>query len=86
MTRDKVYNFAAGPSVMPESALERARDELLDYSGTGMSVMEMSHRSKVFVEIFDLTKEKLRAELNVPDTHDILFLQGGATLRLRPSP
>lgn len=86
MTRDKVFNFAAGPSVMPESALERARDELLDYDGTGMSVMEMSHRSKVFGGIFDSTKEKLRAVLNVPETHDILFLQGGATLQFAAIP
>lgn len=86
MTRSEVYNFAAGPSVMPRKALERAQKELLNYGGTGMSVMEMSHRNKVFGEIFSDAKSKLRTVLNVPETHEILFLQGGATLQFAAIP
>ena len=83
---DRVYNFSAGPSVMPESVLERGGKEIMNYNGSGMSVMEMSHRSKVFQEIFDSTKAKLKSALNVPDTHEILFLQGGATLQFAQIP
>ena len=83
---DRVYNFSAGPSVMPESVLEQAGKEILNYNGSGMSVMEMSHRSKVFQEIFDSTKAKLKKALKVPDTHEILFLQGGATLQFAQIP
>ena len=86
MARENTYNFAAGPSVMPLSALEQARAELLDYAGSGMSVMEMSHRSKLFQEIFDSTKQKLKALMQVPDSHEILFLQGGATLQFAAIP
>ena len=86
MSRDRVYNFAAGPSVLPESALLHAQRELLDYRGSGMSVMEMSHRSPVFQEIFDDAKRKLRAALKVPESHEILFLQGGATLQFAAIP
>ena len=86
MARENVYNFAAGPSVMPLPALEQARAELLDYAGSGMSVMEMSHRSKLFQEIFDNTKQKLKALMQVPDSHEILFLQGGATLQFAAIP
>ena len=86
MARENVYNFAAGPSVMPLPALEQARAELLDYAGSGMSVMEMSHRSKLFQEIFDRTKQKLKALMQVPDSHEILFLQGGATLQFAAIP
>ena len=86
MARENVYNFAAGPSVMPLPALEQARTELLDYAGSGMSVMEMSHRSKLFQEIFDSTKQKLKALMQVPDSHEILFLQGGATLQFAAIP
>lgn len=83
---ERVYNFSAGPSVMPESVLLRAGAEILNYRGCGMSVMEMSHRSAVFQEIFDGTKAKLKAALAVPDTHEILFLQGGATLQFAAIP
>lgn len=86
MARENVYNFAAGPSVMPLPALEQARAELLDYAGSGMSVMEMSHRSTLFQEIFDSTKQKLKALMQVPDSHEILFLQGGATLQFAAIP
>ena len=86
MSREKVFNFSAGPSVMPLSVLEKARDELMDYRSCGMSVMEMSHRSSLFQEIFDSTKAKLKAALSVPDSHEILFLQGGATLQFAAIP
>ncbi|MDR3149632.1 MAG: 3-phosphoserine/phosphohydroxythreonine transaminase, partial [Oscillospiraceae bacterium] len=75
----RVYNFSAGPSMLPEEVLEQAGKEILDYKGSGQSVMEMSHRSKVFVEIFEETKADFKALLNVPDTHEVLFLQGGAS-------
>ncbi len=86
MAREQVFNFSAGPSVLPLPALERAKRDLLDYGGCGMSVMEMSHRSPMFQEIFDSTKAKLKAALSVPDTHEILFLQGGATLQFAAIP
>lgn len=86
MSRENVFNFSAGPSVMPESALETARRELLDYRSCGISVMEMSHRSSMFQEIFNSTKAKLKNALNVPDSHEILFLQGGATLQFAAIP
>lgn len=86
MSRERVYNFSAGPSVLPESALRTAQRELTDYRGLGLSVMEMSHRSPAFQEIFDETKAKLRAALSVPESHEILFLQGGATLQFAAIP
>ncbi len=79
MDYDRIFNFSAGPSMLPTSALESARDNLLNYNGSGMSVMEMSHRSSVFDEIFQSTKAKLRKALNVPESYAILFLQGGAS-------
>ena len=82
----RVFNFAAGPSVMPDEVLSRAQKEILNYGGYGMSVMEMSHRSPAFAEIFAGTQEKLRKVLNVPETHEILFLQGGATLQFAAIP
>ena len=86
MERDQVFNFSAGPSVLPESVLLRAQAELLNFGGSGMSVMEMSHRSKVYADIFDATKAKLRKALNVPETHEILFLQGGASTQFSMIP
>lgn len=86
MTRDKVFNFSAGPSVLPESALKSAADDLLNFGGSGMSVMEMSHRSSIYQNIFDSTKERFRKALNVPDTHEILFLQGGASTQFSMVP
>ena len=86
MTEDRVYNFSAGPSVLPEEVLRRAGAEIMNYHGSGMSVMEMSHRSPVFSEIFTETKQKFRDLLHVPDTHEILFLQGGATLQFAAIP
>lgn len=83
---ERVYNFSAGPSIMPVSVLERAAQELMNCRGSGMSVMEMSHRSPAFKDIFDGAREKLRAALRVPETHEILFLQGGATLQFAAIP
>ena len=76
---DRVYNFAAGPSTMPLSVLERAGSEITNYRGSGMSVMEMSHRSKVFMAIHAQTQEKLRRIMNIPQGYKTLFLQTGAT-------
>ena len=86
MTEDRVYNFSAGPSILPEEVLQRAKAEIMNYHGSGMSVMEMSHRSPVFSEIFSDTKAKFRSMLRIPETHEILFLQGGATLQFAAIP
>ena len=86
MTGNRVYNFAAGPSTMPESALKTAAAEMLNYRGSGMSVMEISHRSALFQEVFDSACLKLRALMNVPDTHEILLLQGGGTTQFAAIP
>ncbi len=86
MSREKVFNFSAGPSVMPESVLAAAQKELLDYQSCGVSVMEMSHRSSMFLEIHKATKQKLRDVLSVPESHEILFLQGGASLQFAAIP
>ena len=75
----RVYNFSAGPSMLPLEALERAGAEITNYGGSGMSVMEMSHRSKAFQQIFDDTQAKFRRLMNVPEGYKVLFLQGGAS-------
>lgn len=75
----RVYNFSAGPAVLPESVLRSAAEEMLDYKGTGMSVMEMSHRSKAFEEIIKTAESDLRELMNIPDNYKVLFLQGGAS-------
>ena len=75
----RVYNFSAGPSVLPEVVLKEAAEEMLDYKGTGMSVMEMSHRSKAFDNIIKEAEKDLRDLLNIPDNYKVLFLQGGAS-------
>ena len=75
----RVYNFAAGPAALPEEVLKEAADEMLDYKGTGISVMEMSHRSKAFETIINEARDDLRDLLGVPDDYEILFMQGGAT-------
>lgn len=79
MSEQRVYNFSAGPSMLPLSALERAGSEITNYHGSGMSVMEMSHRSKVFMQIFEETQDKLRKMMNIPEGYKILFLQTGAS-------
>ncbi len=75
----RVYNFSAGPSVLPESVLRRAADEMLDYQGSGQSVMEMSHRSKTYDAIIKECEALLREVMNIPDNYKVLFLQGGAS-------
>ncbi|MEG0765279.1 MAG: aminotransferase class V-fold PLP-dependent enzyme, partial [Pseudoflavonifractor sp.] len=79
MSDQRVYNFAAGPSMLPLEVLERAGAEITNYQGSGMSVMEMSHRSKTFDKIFVDTQARLRKLMNVPQGYKILFLQGGAS-------
>ena len=75
----RVYNFSAGPAVLPEEVLKEAAEEMLDYRGSGMSVMEMSHRSKTFETIIEEAEANLRALMGIPDHYRVLFLQGGAS-------
>lgn len=75
----RVYNFSAGPSVLPEPVLRTAADEMLDYHGSGQSVMEMSHRSKTYQAIIDEAEALLREIMEIPDNYKVLFLQGGAS-------
>ena len=75
----RVYNFSAGPAVLPEEVLKEAAEEMFDYKGTGMSVMEMSHRSKAYDEIIKTAEADLRELMNIPDNYKVLFLQGGAS-------
>ena len=75
----RVYNFSAGPAVLPEEVLKEAADEMLDYKGSGMSVMEMSHRSKVYDDIIKEAEKDIRDLMNIPDNYKVLFLQGGAS-------
>ena len=75
----RVYNFSAGPAVLPEEVLKEAAEEMLDYKGTGMSVMEMSHRSKAYEEIITEAEADLRELMGIPDNYKVLFLQGGAS-------
>ncbi len=75
----RVYNFSAGPAVLPEEVLREAADEMMDYKGSGMSVMEMSHRSKVYDTIIKEAEADLRELMNIPDNYKVLFLQGGAS-------
>lgn len=82
----RVYNFAAGPSALDESVLKEAAAEMLDYKGSGMSVMEMSHRSAAYQEIFDDTEATLRRIVDIPSNYKVLFLQGGATLQFAAIP
>ena len=75
----RIYNFSAGPAVLPESVLQEAADEMLDYRGTGMSVMEMSHRSKTYQAILDEAEADIRQLMGIPNNYKVLFLQGGAS-------
>ncbi len=75
----RVYNFSAGPAVLPEEVLREAAEEMLDYQGTGMSVMEMSHRSKAYKDIIEEAEADLRDLMGIPDDYEVLFLQGGAS-------
>ena len=83
---NRTYNFSAGPATMPVPVLEEIRDEMMNYRGSGMSVMEMSHRSKVFQEIYDHAEADLRKLMNIPDNYKVLFIQGGATLQFSMIP
>lgn len=82
----RVYNFSAGPAVLPEEVLKEAADEMMDYRGCGMSVMEMSHRSKVFDDIIKEAEADLRDLMQVPDNYKVLFLQGGASQQFAAIP
>lgn len=82
----RVYNFSAGPSCLPEEVLRQAADEMTDYKGTGMSVMEMSHRSKPYQAIIDETEALARELMGIPDNYKVLFLQGGASLQFAMIP
>lgn len=82
----RVYNFSAGPAVLPEEVLKEAAEEILDYKGTGMSVMEMSHRSKAYETIIEEAEQDLRDLMKIPDNYKVLFLQGGASLQFAMLP
>jgi len=82
----RIFNFSAGPAILPEEVLQQAAAEMLDYQGSGMSVMEMSHRSKVYQSIIDAAEADLRTLLNVPANYKILFLQGGGTTQFSMVP
>ena len=82
----RVYNFSAGPGALPEEVLREAADEMLDYQGCGMSVMEMSHRSKVFEKILGEAEQDLKDLMQIPDNYRILFMQGGAHLQFAAVP
>ncbi|MES9846780.1 MAG: aminotransferase class V-fold PLP-dependent enzyme, partial [Candidatus Thiodiazotropha sp.] len=75
----RVFNFSAGPAMLPEEVLQQAREEMLDWRGSGMSVMEMSHRGKEFMSIAEQAESDLRALLQIPDNYKVMFLQGGAS-------
>lgn len=82
----RVYNFSAGPSMLPESVLTKAAAEMLDYEGSGQSVMEMSHRSKIYGSIIEGAESLLREVMNIPDNYKVLFLQGGASSQFAAIP
>ena len=86
MAYDRIYNFSAGPSMLPLPVLEEAQKNLINYKGSGMSVMEMSHRSKVFQEIIDDAEANLRELMGIPDNYKVMFIQGGATLQFAMLP
>ena len=86
MNYDRTFNFSAGPAMMPEAVLEEIRDEMMNYRGSGMCVMEMSHRSKVFQQIVDEAQQDLRDLMGIPDNYKVLFIQGGATLQFSMIP
>ena len=86
MKYGRTYNFSAGPATMPESVLEEIRDEMMNYRGSGMCVMEMSHRSKVYQQIIDEAEQDLRDLMGIPDNYKVLFIQGGATMQFAAIP
>ncbi len=86
MSEGRIYNFSAGPAVLPEEVLKEAAEEMMNYRGCGMSVMEMSHRSKVFDDIIKETEQDLRDLMGIPDNYKVLFLQGGASQQFAAIP
>jgi phosphoserine aminotransferase len=82
----RAYNFCAGPAALPTDVLEQARQEMLDYQGMGLSIMEMSHRDKVFVEIAEKAEQDLRDLMGISDDYAVLFLQGGASTQFAMVP
>lgn len=82
----RVYNFSAGPAVLPEEVLKEAAAEMLDYQGCGMSVMEMSHRSSMFQNIIDEAEADIRELMGIPSNYKVLFMQGGASLQFAMIP
>ena len=86
MNYERTFNFSAGPAMMPEPVLEEIRDEMMNYRGSGMCVMEMSHRSKVFEEIRDNAEKDLRELMGIPDNYKVLFVQGGGTVQFAMVP
>jgi len=86
MKYDRIYNFSAGPSMLPLPVLEEIRDEFLNYRGSGMNVMEMSHRSKVFQTIIDEAEADMRTLMRIPENYKVMFVQGGATLQFAMIP
>ena len=86
MSNNRIYNFSAGPAMLPEAVLQKAADEMLNYKGSGMSVMEMSHRSAWFKGIIEAAEATLREIMNIPDNYKVLFLQGGASTQFAMAP
>jgi len=86
MKYDRTFNFSAGPAMMPEAVLEEIKEEMLNYRGSGMCVMEMSHRSPVFQQIIDEAEQDLRDLMGIPENYKVLFIQGGATLQFSMIP
>ena len=85
-TYNRVYNFSAGPSMLPVEVLEKVQKDLLNYEGSGQSVMEMSHRSKEYQKIIDDAEADLRELMHIPDNYKVLFVQGGGTLQFAMVP
>ena len=83
---NRVYNFSAGPSVLPVEVLEKVQKDLLNYGGSGQSVREMSHRSKEYIKIIEDAEADLRELMNIPDNYKVMFLQGGGTLQFAMVP
>ncbi|MGX8835602.1 3-phosphoserine/phosphohydroxythreonine transaminase [Amedibacillus sp. YH-ame6] len=86
MAENRIFNFSAGPSMLPLEVLQKAQSQMLNYEGSGMSVMEMSHRSKAYDQIIVETQAKLRKLMNIPDNYKVLFLQGGASMQFAMVP
>src|SRR5689334_17477330 len=82
----RVYNFSAGPAVLPEPVLAQAAQEMLDWHGSGMSIMEMSHRGKEFISVYEQAERDLRDLLAIPKNYKVLFLQGGALAQFATIP